>query len=175
LEHGVVDLHIGTIGINSTALQVACPPPGIEAKKVEEISADHHSRTYIVSAVALESAGVDLDIGTITGINSSILKLDVPRQDIENFQERPADHHSSTYLMRCVGVEGRIMDDKSSIINSDCPSELKVECGPPEIGAEISRKFWGQIRNYLHRWQCCSSNVLSWISTSAPFAIMAPP
>jgi hypothetical protein len=32
-EYGVVDLHIGTIRkINSTALEVACPPPGIRAK-----------------------------------------------------------------------------------------------------------------------------------------------
>jgi hypothetical protein len=33
VEYGVVDLHIGTtIGINSSALEVACPPPGIGAK-----------------------------------------------------------------------------------------------------------------------------------------------
>jgi hypothetical protein len=32
-----VDLHIGTtISKNSTALEVACPPPGIGAKKVQE-------------------------------------------------------------------------------------------------------------------------------------------
>jgi hypothetical protein len=28
LEDGVVDLHIGTIGIKSSALEVACGPPG---------------------------------------------------------------------------------------------------------------------------------------------------
>jgi hypothetical protein len=31
-EYSVVDLHTGTIGINSTALKVPCPPPGIGAK-----------------------------------------------------------------------------------------------------------------------------------------------
>jgi hypothetical protein len=33
LEYGIVDLHIGiTDNINSSALEVACPPPGIERK-----------------------------------------------------------------------------------------------------------------------------------------------
>ena len=32
LEGTVVDLDIGNIGINSTALEVACPAPGIGAK-----------------------------------------------------------------------------------------------------------------------------------------------
>jgi hypothetical protein len=33
LEYAVIDLHIGTTGKNSTALEVACPPPDIGAKK----------------------------------------------------------------------------------------------------------------------------------------------
>jgi hypothetical protein len=38
-KRGVVDLHSGTsTSINSSALEVACPPPGIGAKKVQEIS-----------------------------------------------------------------------------------------------------------------------------------------
>ena len=32
LESGVVDLHIGIISFNSSALEVACRPPGIGAK-----------------------------------------------------------------------------------------------------------------------------------------------
>jgi hypothetical protein len=33
LEDGVVDLHIGIVlSINNSALEVACPPPGIGAK-----------------------------------------------------------------------------------------------------------------------------------------------
>jgi hypothetical protein len=32
LEGAVVDLHIGNTGIDSSALEVACPPPGIGAK-----------------------------------------------------------------------------------------------------------------------------------------------
>jgi hypothetical protein len=31
-EGAVMDLHIGTSGKNGTALEVACPPPGIGAK-----------------------------------------------------------------------------------------------------------------------------------------------
>jgi hypothetical protein len=62
LENAGVDFDIGAIDKHSSALEVACPPPGIGAKKVQESSADHHSRTYRVSAVALENAGVDLDI-----------------------------------------------------------------------------------------------------------------
>jgi hypothetical protein len=38
-EIGGTDLNIGIIGdINSSALEVACPPPGIGAKKVQESS-----------------------------------------------------------------------------------------------------------------------------------------
>jgi hypothetical protein len=32
LKCAVMDLHIGIIGLNSSALEVACPPPGIGAK-----------------------------------------------------------------------------------------------------------------------------------------------
>jgi hypothetical protein len=42
LERAVVDLHCGVhsalIHSNSSALEVACPPPGIGAKKVQENS-----------------------------------------------------------------------------------------------------------------------------------------
>jgi hypothetical protein len=39
LKGAVIDLQIGaTLGINSPALEVACPPPGIGAKKVQENS-----------------------------------------------------------------------------------------------------------------------------------------
>jgi hypothetical protein len=58
-------------------------------------------------------------------------------RDIKKFQESFADHHSSTYVRRGVGVEGRIMDDKGSILNVDGPSVLRVVCGPPEL----ERKF----------------------------------
>jgi hypothetical protein len=59
------------------------------------------------------------------------------RRDIEIFQERSADHHSSTYPESAVGVEGRIMDDTSSRQNFDCSSVLKVSCPPPGIGAKF--------------------------------------
>ena len=76
-EYGVVDLHIATIGSNSTTLEVACPPPGIGAKKVQETSETRFRSTYScssVSAVALERAGVDLDI-CIPITHSSALKV----------------------------------------------------------------------------------------------------
>jgi hypothetical protein len=83
LEGAVVDLHIRTTGgINSSTLEVAYPPPGIGAKKVQESSADHHSPTYnLKRSLALESAGVDLDIGT-AGKNSSTLKVACPTPEI---------------------------------------------------------------------------------------------
>jgi hypothetical protein len=89
LECGVVDLRIHTfVSINSAALEVVCPPPGVRTKKVQESSADHHSSTYHASAVALESAGIYLDIGTAGINNSTLLKLDVPRQELEqNFEK----------------------------------------------------------------------------------------
>ena len=80
------------------------------------------------------------DKGSIQNVDGpSVLKIElhVPRRDIEKNQERSGDHHSSNYPVRSVGVEGRIMDDKSSILNVDCPSVLKVACPPPGIGAKI--------------------------------------
>jgi hypothetical protein len=76
-----MDLYIGTLGINSSALKVACGAPGIGAKKVQESSADDHSPTYPASDVALESAGVDLDICTCS-INSSALEVACPPPEI---------------------------------------------------------------------------------------------
>ena len=59
-------------------------------------------------------------------------------------QERSGDdHHSSTYVIciSAVGVEGRVMDDKSSM-NVDGSSVLEVVCGAPGIGGKF-RKFLG--------------------------------
>jgi hypothetical protein len=71
----------------------------------------------------------------------------VARQDVEKVQERSADHHSSTYIESGVGVEGRIMDDKSSIKNVDGSTILEVACPPPGIGArkiqESSQRSFG--------------------------------
>jgi hypothetical protein len=38
LERAVMDLHIGVISINSSALEVVCSPPGIGAKKNQKSS-----------------------------------------------------------------------------------------------------------------------------------------
>jgi hypothetical protein len=78
-KSAVVDLHIpipiNTISINSSALQVACPPPGIGAKKVQESSETRFGTAYILGVVTLESAGIDLDIGTGRSTNSSALQV----------------------------------------------------------------------------------------------------
>jgi hypothetical protein len=58
---------------------------------------------------------------------------------MEKFQGTSAEHHSSTYPVSGVGVEGRIMDDKGSIRNVDGPSELKKELHVPR--REFERKF----------------------------------
>jgi hypothetical protein len=78
-KRAVVDLHIALINSNRSALEVACSPPGIGigAKKVQEISETRFRTTYRASAVALENAGVDLDICTIS-INCSALEVACP-------------------------------------------------------------------------------------------------
>jgi hypothetical protein len=92
--------------------------------------------------VALEGAGVDLDRGTDLRINYSALST------WRKVQERYADHHSLTYLVSGVGVEGRIMDDKSSIVHVDGSSALEVVCGAPGIGAR--RKFRNVLQTSTH-------------------------
>jgi hypothetical protein len=74
-----VDLHIGTtVSSNSSALEVACPPPGIGAKEVQGISETNFGMTYIIQrSVALESAAVDLHIG-IASKDSSALGVACP-------------------------------------------------------------------------------------------------
>jgi hypothetical protein len=47
-------------------------------------------------------------------------------------------------------------------------SALEVACGPPGIGAEISRKFLGIASDLLTSSALLLSNVLSWICTLAP-------
>ena len=60
------------------------------------------------------------------------IELHVPRRDIENIQERSADHHSSTYHGRRVGDEYGVMDRHIHIgttgINS---TALEVACPRP--------------------------------------------
>jgi hypothetical protein len=60
-----------------TKNRVACPPPGNGAKKVQETSEPRFCTTYIGSTVALENAGVDLDI-CILRKNSSALEVACP-------------------------------------------------------------------------------------------------
>jgi hypothetical protein len=81
-----MDLNSRTIhGRNSSALEVACPAPGIGAKKVQGTSETRFCTTYSASAV---------------------------------------------------GVEGRIMDDKGSILNGDGPSNLEVQLHVPRPDIE---------------------------------------
>jgi hypothetical protein len=55
----------------------SCISPAGTLRKVQEFSADHHSSTYIESAVALEGAVMDLNI-RIADINSTALKVGCP-------------------------------------------------------------------------------------------------
>jgi hypothetical protein len=74
-----VDLHIRTtFGIDSSPLKVACGPPGIGAKKFQEISRRKQLvTTYTGGTVALECGVVDLHIRTI-GKNSTALEVACP-------------------------------------------------------------------------------------------------
>jgi hypothetical protein len=84
LENAGVDRDICTVsGINSSTLEVACAPPGIGAKKIQEISLISFKITYKFGSVALECGVVDLH-NHFFGINSTTLEaLHVPRPDIE--------------------------------------------------------------------------------------------
>jgi hypothetical protein len=57
---------------------IPCGPPGIGAKKVQEISETKFRTTYFVSAVVLERAGVNLDICPFSINNSSTLEVACP-------------------------------------------------------------------------------------------------
>jgi hypothetical protein len=58
LEGAAMDLYIGTIGKNSTALEVACPPPGIRVKFEIVLLAEYARMELKISAN--ESGGADL-------------------------------------------------------------------------------------------------------------------
>jgi hypothetical protein len=79
-----MDLNIGTItGINSSPLEVACPPQGFGVEKSREILRTGFEVTHVAAgSVALKCAIMDLHIGTITGTNSSPLEVACPPQGI---------------------------------------------------------------------------------------------
>jgi hypothetical protein len=81
VEYGVVDLHIGTAGINSAALEVACPPPEIGAKIQGNFSDNKSGITYTGRSVAFKSAVINLEI-TISNCNSSALEVACPPPEI---------------------------------------------------------------------------------------------
>jgi hypothetical protein len=84
LEYAVVDLHNGTsLSMNSSALEVACGPPGIKAKISRKFLGTCFGVTYKFSSnVALEGAVMDLHIGIKYSINSSALEVGCPRPGI---------------------------------------------------------------------------------------------
>ena len=106
-----MDLHIGNDdSIHSSTLEVACPPPGYGGKKVQEIPETRFCTTYTGSAVALERAGVDLDVCIISK-NSSALEVACPPPGQEKFQESSAGHHSPTYIGASgVALESAVVD-----------------------------------------------------------------
>jgi hypothetical protein len=99
---------------------------------------------------------------------SSIINVDCPSAlescmwgpgNWRKVQESSGDHHSFAYPASLVGVEGRIMDDKSSIQNVDCASVLQVACGAPGIGAR--RKFRNVLQTSTHSLTCVAAVLLS--------------
>ena len=107
LERAGVDLNSAMISINSSALEVACPPPGIGAKKIQEISRNSFGSTYIGGSVALEDAVVDLHIGTTSGINSPALEVacsppgigaKIQRTFLEQLHNSMTTNTPSTYI-----------------------------------------------------------------------------
>jgi hypothetical protein len=78
----VIDLQIvitpgGTAGINSPTLEVACSPPGIGAKKIQERSRKSFVSTYRAGGVALKCGAVD-HRSALMKINSSALGVACP-------------------------------------------------------------------------------------------------
>jgi hypothetical protein len=130
LKGAVIDLQIGTtLGINSPALEVACSPPGIGAKQIQEISETRFCTSYIISDVPLERAGVDLDICNIS-INCSALEVACPppghREKLGNFSAQ----HCGTYLKRRIREETGGMDLNTGTIESTNSAALEGACGP---------------------------------------------
>jgi hypothetical protein len=103
LLYGVIDLHIDGIGsINSSALKIACPPPGIGAETSGNFS-EQRWNTYITGIVAQEGAVANLHIGTATipcatGINSSALGVARPPPGIGAKKLRKAMRPAWNYL-----------------------------------------------------------------------------
>jgi hypothetical protein len=105
------------------------------------ISVDHHSSTYPVGVVALESAGVDLDICTRRvghGINCTTLRVVVcpaPGIGAEN-QDISQNSFGYTYTGGSVAPENTVMHLHIATIGINS-STLEVACPPPGIGAKI--------------------------------------
>ena len=72
-----MDLHIGTLGINSAALEVVHVPPR-DIEKFQEHSADHHLSTYVVSGIGDEGRITDDQRAAINVDGPSVLKVACP-------------------------------------------------------------------------------------------------
>jgi hypothetical protein len=139
LGSGLNQEDLSATGRNSIASSYIAGSVALESAVIHlEVAILNINSSTILGSVALEGAAMDLynalqqgviiRPGTAFGIYSSALKVACGPPGFFFFQDASADHHSSTYLESGVGVKGRIMDDKSSIINADCPSKLKVAC-----------------------------------------------
>jgi hypothetical protein len=75
LESAVIDLHSALRNSNRSALEVACPPPGIA-----EISGNFLDQlwNYLQAVLLFECGVVDLHIGTKKGINRPTLEVACP-------------------------------------------------------------------------------------------------
>jgi hypothetical protein len=180
-KRAVVDLNSALISINGStfsvlggvALECAVVDLGSALKQLK--LQEDNSSSIKASVVALEYGVVDLHIGTGTesinreSINSppTIVGGVTLECGVINLKVTIIDPNSAAPVS-AVGVEGRIMDDKSSTTNVDCPSimavdsvalkyavmdlhigtkfginssPLEVACPTPGNGAEISEKF----------------------------------
>jgi hypothetical protein len=99
-------------------------------RKIKEISQSSFGTTYIASAVALECAGVDLDICTISQ-NSSALEVSCPPPGIgAKIQGSFSENKSGiTYFGRSVAFKSAVINRE--ITTSNCNSTaLQVACSP---------------------------------------------
>jgi hypothetical protein len=65
--------------------------------------------------------------------------LDVPRRDIEKFQEISGNENYGTYLWRFIQGETRGMDLHTGIDDSSNSTTLEVACPPPGHGRNFRK------------------------------------
>jgi hypothetical protein len=112
--------------------------PAGTSRKVQEIYWAWNYEKYLSRFIRDKTRGIDPDIGTNIGINSSALKVGCPPPGHGGkFREISQNRVGTTYVFSTIAVEYGVVDLHIGACEGINSPPLEVACPPPGIGAKI--------------------------------------